>query len=376
MAVTERQLHEPASKGPPGEKPGARPRSVGRRLLQLVEDNAIFAAMIVLVLLIALYAWGKDYGSFLTVYTLRDVLVHNSTRLIVAMGAAFAILTAGADLSAGRMVGLAAVLSASMLQAPDYLRLFYPGLHQTWLWVHMPPWVTLLIPILLAVAVCAVFGLINGWVIAQFGVAPFIATLGAYLWIYGINGYYFAQPPNDSQPIGGLRAGFTEIGTGAIGTGLFSLPYIVLIAAAVTVFMWVLMNKTTFGKNVYAIGGNVNAAKVSGINVYWTTIVMYTIAGALYGLGGVLEASRTGGATNNYGNMYELDAIAACVVGGVSVTGGIGRIPGIVVGVLIFGVINYGLTFVSVNTYIQLILKGIIIVSAVAFDVRKYVAKK
>jgi methyl-galactoside transport system permease protein len=140
--------------------------------------------------------------------------------------------------------------------------------------------------------------------------------------------------------------------------------------------MWVLMNKTTFGKNVYAIGGNVNAAKVSGINVYRTLIVMYTIAGALYGLGGVLEASRTGGATNNYGNMYELDAIAACVVGGVSVTGGIGTIPGIVIGVLMFGTINYGLTFISVNTYIQYILKGAIIVAAVAFDVRKYVAKK
>ncbi len=376
MALTENQLRSTGPQGPQGDKPGGPRRSRGRQVLQLVEDNAIFAAMIVLVLLIALYAWWRDFGSFLTVYTLRDVLVHNSTRLIVAMGAAFAILTAGADLSAGRMVGLASVLSASMLQIPEYPRLFYPGLQKTWIWVHMPSFVTLLLPILLAVVACALFGLVNGWVIARFGVAPFIATLGAYLWIYGINGYYFAQSPNDSQPIGGLRADFTEIGTGAIGSGFLSLPYIVLIAVAVTLFMWVLMNKTTFGKNVYAIGGNVNAAKVSGINVFWTTIVMYTIAGALYGLGGVLEASRTGGATNNYGNMYELDAIAACVVGGVSVTGGIGRIPGIVVGVLIFGVINYGLTFVSVNPYIQLILKGIIIVSAVAFDVRKYVAKK
>lgn len=371
MAVTEKQLKEPG----PGS-PDQRPReSPGHRFVRLLSDNAIFAALVVLVLVIEVYAKFTGLGDFLTFETLRNVLIHNSTRVIIAMGAAFAILTAGADLSAGKMVGLAAVLSASMLQAPDYLRLFYPDLYQTWIWTHLP-WITLWLPILAAILACTVFGLVNGWVIAQFGVAPFIATLGAFAWIYGINGLYFNMEPNSSQPIGGLRADFTALGTGSIGTGLLAPPVIVIIAALVIVFMWVLMNKTTFGKNVYAIGGNVNAAKVSGINVFRTTVIMYAIAGALYGLGGVLEASRTGGATNNYGNMYELDAIASCVVGGVSVTGGIGTVPGIVVGVLIFGVINYGLTFISVNPYVQLILKGVIIVSAVAFDVRKYVAKK
>jgi methyl-galactoside transport system permease protein len=375
MAVTENQLKQPGPPGAPGGKPPERQPSAVDKFWALLSDNAIFAAMVVVVLAIAAYAWYLDLGSFLTVGNFRNVLIHNSTRVIVAMGAAFAILTAGADLSSGRMVGLAAVLSASMLQAPDYLRLFYPDLYQSWVWVHLP-WLTLAIPILAAILVCSAFGFLNGWAIAQFGVAPFIATLGAYAWIYGINGLYFDMAPNNSQPIGGLRGDFTALGTGAFELGPISLPYIVLIALAVAVFMWVLMNKTTFGKNVYAIGGNVNAAKVSGINVFWTIIVMYTIAGALYGLGGVLEASRTGGATNNYGNTYELDAIASCVVGGVSVTGGIGTVPGIVVGVLIFGVINYGLTFIGANPYIQLILKGIIIVSAVAFDVRKYVAKK
>ncbi|HET6439486.1 MAG TPA: galactose/methyl galactoside ABC transporter permease MglC [Anaeromyxobacter sp.] len=362
MAVTEKQLKEGKPEGAPlSTGPGT-----GKRVLRVLSDNAILAALIAIVLLIAAYDMWKGEGTFLSLSTLRNVLIHNSTRVIVAMGAAFAILTAGADLSAGRMVGIAAVLSASMLQAPDYLRLFYPNL----------PQLPLFLPILAAIAACAAFGFINGWVIAQFGVAPFIATLGSYAAIYGINSKYFNMEPNSSQPIGGLRADFTGLGTGAIGSGLFSLPYIVLIAAAVAVFMWVLMNKTPFGKNVYAIGGNVNAAKVSGINVYWTIIIMYSIAGSLYGLAGVLEAGRTGGATNNYGNMYELDAIASCVVGGVSVTGGIGTIPGIVVGVLIFGVINYGLTFINVDPYWQQIIKGVIIVAAVSFDVRKYVAKK
>lgn len=379
--ANETKVQEPAPAGGPGGNLPEPTRSELDRARKLLSDNAIVAAMIVVVLAISAYAWYADLGSFLTLGNFKNIFIHNSTRLIVALGAAFAIWTAGADLSSGRMVGLAAVLSASMLQVPDYLRLFYPNLHQTWLWVHMPSVVTLLIPILLAVLACALFGLLNGWLIAQFGVAPFIATLGAFAWVYGANGLYFDKEPNNSQPIGGLRGDFTAIGTGSIDFDVFgwftiSLPYIVLIAAAVTLFMWVLMNKTTFGKNVYAIGGNVNAAKVSGINVFATTVIMYTIAGALYGLGGVLEASRTGGATNNYGNSYELDAIASCVVGGVSVTGGIGTVPGIVIGVLIFGVINYGLTFIGANPYIQLILKGLIIVSAVAFDVRKYLAKK
>lgn len=365
---------QPAPVEPQGHPPDSRRDLLGQAR-QLLSDNAIFAAMVVVILAISGYAWWKDLGSFLTLGNFQNIFIHNSTRLIVAMGAAFAILTAGADLSAGKMVGLAAVLSASMLQTPEYLRLFYPNLYQSWLWVHAP-WLTLAIPILLAILACAVFGFINGFAVAQFGVAPFIATLGAFAWIYGINGLYFDMEPNNSQPIGGLRSDFTAIGTGAIDLGFMSVPYIVLIAIAVALFMWVLMNKTTFGKNVYAIGGNVNAAKVSGINVYWTTVIMYTIAGALYGLGGVLEASRTGGATNNYGNSYEMDAIASCVVGGVSVTGGIGTVPGIVIGVLIFGVINYGLTFIGANPYVQQIIKGIIIVAAVAFDVRKYVGKK
>jgi methyl-galactoside transport system permease protein len=375
MAFNQNEM-QPAPAGPPRAPPERKPDLV-EQSLKFLSDNAIFAAMVVVVLAIAVYAHWKDPDapSFLSLGNLKNVFIHNSTRLIVAMGAAFAILTAGADLSAGKMVGLAAVLSASMSQAPDYLRLFYPNLYTSWLWVHAP-WVTLLIPIVAAILACALLGLLNGWLIAQFGVAPFIATLGAFAWVYGICGLYFDMEPNSSQPIGGLRGDFTAIGTGSFDIGPISLPYIVLIALAVALFMWVLMNKTTFGKNVYAIGGNVNAAKVSGINVFWTTIIMYTIAGALYGLGGVLEASRTGGATNNYGNSYELDAIASCVVGGVSVTGGIGTVPGIVIGVLIFGVINYGLTFIGANPYIQLILKGVIIVAAVAFDVRKYVAKK
>lgn len=355
-------LAEPHAPEPGPELPPEHPvRRTLRRGFQFLSDNAIYSVLLILVLVIA----AKE-PAFLSITCLRDILVQSSTRVIIALGASFAILTAGADLSSGKMVGFAAVLSASMLQAPDYLRLFYPNL----------PQLPLIVPILVAILACTACGLLNGWLIARFGVAPFIATLGTMVAIYGVNSIYFNMEPNSSQPIGGLREDFTNLGTGAIGTGPYSLPYIVIFALLTAVGMWVLMNKTAFGKNTYAIGGNVNAAQVSGINVKRTTMVMYSIAGALYGFAGVLEAARTGGATNNYGNMYELDAIAACVVGGVSVAGGVGTVAGILAGVLIFSVINYGLTFVGLDPYWQLIIKGAIIVSAVAFDIRKTIRKR
>jgi methyl-galactoside transport system permease protein len=332
-----------------------------KKALKFFNDHAIYFVLAVLVMVIAFID-----SRFLSLTCLRDILLQSSTRIIIAMGAFFAILIAGADLSAGRMVGFGAVIAASMLQAPTYLRLFYPNL----------PQLPLIVPIIIAIIAGIFFGFFNGFLCAKFGLPPFIATLGSMVIIYGINSIYFDMPPNSSQPIGGLRADFTGLGTGAIGPEAFSIPYILIIAILVAFLMWILMNKTRFGKNCYAIGGNVNAAKVSGINVARTTIIMFTIAGALYALAGVLEAARTGGATNNYGNGYELDAIAACVVGGVSTTGGIGTIPGILAGVFILSIINYGLTFIGLNPYWQQIIKGLIIVFAVAVDIRKYLTKK
>ncbi|MFB0843950.1 galactose/methyl galactoside ABC transporter permease MglC [Paenibacillus oleatilyticus] len=324
-----------------------------------------YAIYIVLIFLVAGIATSDP--RFLSVDILRDILLQNSTRAIIALGAAFVLITGGTDLSAGRVVGLTAVLSASMLQTADYPRRFFPDMPD------LPVWA----PILIGIAAGLLVGLINGWIVSKLSVPPFIATLGTMVIVYGANSIYFDLKPNESQPIAGLRQDFTTIGTGFIGpNGPYSLPYIVIIAIVVAFIVWVIFNKTRLGKNMYAIGGNSQAAVVSGINVKRNLIYIYAIAGALYGLGGVLEAARTGGATNNYGNMYELDAIAACVVGGVSTAGGIGTVPGVLAGVLIFGVINYGLTFIGVSPYWQLIIKGLIIVAAVAFDIRKYLAKK
>lgn len=333
-----------------------------KKIKEFVLGNAISLVLFILIIVIAIME-----PSFISLINLRNILSMSAVRLIIALGVAGCLITGGTDLSAGRCVGLAAVLSASLLQTPDYARRMYE---------HLPTF-ALILPILIAVFACGAVGAVNGLVIAKFKVPPFIATLGTQVAIYGVTSIYFDRPPYGAQPIGGLRPDFTGLGTGYIGfDGIYSIPYIVLIAAAMTVIVWVLYNKTRFGKNIYAIGGNQEAAKVSGVNVGKTLITVYVLAACCYGLGGTLEAARTGGASNNYGLGYELDAIAACVVGGVSVNGGVGTVSGIVVGVLIFSVINYGLTFINVNPYWQQIIKGIIIIAAVALDVRKYLSKR
>jgi methyl-galactoside transport system permease protein len=323
---------------------------------------AIYFVFIVLVLIITI----KE-PSFLSLSNFRNILSMSATRIIFAMGMGAVLITGGVDLAAGRMVGLAAVLSASMLQTMEYSRRMYPDL----------PVLPLLLPILIAMAACGIFGFLNGIFISRLKVPAFIATLGTMVAVYGATSLYFDRPPYGAQPIGGLDRRFITLGTGYIGfDGVYSIPYIVIIAAFITLITWVLFNKTTYGKNIYAIGGNAEAARVSGVNVGRTLVIVYTVAGILYGLGGSLEAARTGGATNNYGNGYELDAIAACVVGGVSNLGGIGTVPGIVIGVLIFSVINYGLTFINMSPYWQQIVKGAIIIAAVALDIRKYLSKR
>jgi methyl-galactoside transport system permease protein len=319
-------------------------------------DKAIFLVLLLLVIVIAIIN-----PRILSIRVMRDVLMMSSTKVIMALGMMFVILTGGVDLGGGRTVGLAAVISASMLQTPDYVRRFYPGLGQ----------IPILVPIMIAVAAGTLFGIINGLIVAKFKVPAFIATLSSMLIIYGANSIYFNMAPNNSQPIGGLRSDFTYLGSGSIGF----MPVIIIFAAVVSVIVWIILNKTVFGKNVYAVGGNPEAAAVSGINITKTLVGLFGLCGFLIALSGVLEAARTGGATNNYGSGYELDAIASCVVGGVSTTGGVGTVSGVIAGVIIFSFINYGLTFVGVNPYWQNIIKGLIIVSAVSFDIRKYVKK-
>ncbi|QEN08785.1 galactose/methyl galactoside ABC transporter permease MglC [Oceanispirochaeta crateris] len=299
--------------------------------------------------------------SFISIPVLRNILTQSAVRLILAFGVAGIIILQGTDLSLGRSVGFAAVVSASLLQRPDYAGRFYPDMAQ----------LPLFVPLLVAIAVCVFFSAINGWVVATFKIHPFLATMGMMITLYGILSIYFASGAPGPQPIGGHDTRYVELVTGET----LRIPNLVIIAALTAVLIWVLWNKTTFGKNMYAVGGNPEAANVSGVNVTRTTILVYVLAGVMYGLGGYLEAARIGSANNGTGFGYELDAIAACVVGGISFSGGIGKVSGAVAGVLMFTIISYGMTFIGLDQYYQYIIKGIIIVVAVSLDAKKYLKK-
>ena len=330
-----------------------------RTFASFLTNNAILLAMLVLVAIICVLQ-----PRFMQIRVALDILTQSSTRLIIALGICFTLLIAGTDLSAGRMVGLAAVVSASMMQTATYANRFFPDLPQIGIWI----------PIVLAILACMAFGALNGFLVAKYDMHPFIATLAVQVIIYGACSLYFDMPPNNSQPIGGVRPDFAALGQMRLFArpGFQGISILILIALVICVIIWFILNKTVFGKNVYAIGGNREAAVVAGINVFRCIMGIFILASCLYGIAGVLEAARTAGATNNYGNGYELDAIAACVVGGVSLNGGIGKVSGIVSGVLIFTVIQYGLQFINVSPMWQQVIKGVIIAVAVAIDLTKY----
>ncbi|MGM0378922.1 MAG: galactose/methyl galactoside ABC transporter permease MglC [Bacillota bacterium] len=324
-----------------------------RGLKNFIINNAI--AFVLLGLLGVIIAISPD---FVTVRNFKNILQQSSTRVIMALGVGSIIVAKGTDLSLGRQIGLAAVISASLLQAPDYAYRMYPDLQVLPLWV----------PIVGVMLVTGFFSFINGFVIAKFKVDPFIQTLGMMIIVYGVNSLYFDRPPYGAQPIGGLDKRFAELAQGTV----FGMPKLIIFATIAVVLMWVIWNKTIFGKNIFAIGGNSEAALVSGVNVFKNLLLVYTMAGFLYGFAGALEGARIGSATSNTGLMYELDAISACIVGGLSFDGGIGSIAGIVSGVLIFQVIAYGLSYIGVSPYMQYIIKGLIIIIAVAIDSQKH----
>lgn len=327
------------------------------RMKELANKYAIVMVLAALVVLI-----GAVESTFLSVDNLGNILRISSVRIIIALGVGGILITRGTDLSAGRTVGFCACIAASLMQRPDYASKMFPNLS------YLP----LFVPIVAAVAVGFAVGLLNGLVVAYLKVPPFITTLGTMVIVYGACSLYVDRPPRGAMPIGGLRDDFTSLGTGSWGP----FPKLIVIAGIVLFLYWVMLNWTRLGKNLYAIGGNPEAATVSGVNVARNLILVYVLGGISYGLAGVLLAARSGGATNNYGLMYELDAIAAAVIGGVSTAGGIGTVSGMLTGVLIFQVLDNGLVVLGVSPYWQQIAKGAIIVLAVAIDIRKYITKK
>lgn len=325
---------------------------------KLMIESGLYLVLFAMLLLIII----KE-PTFLSIRNFKNILTQSSVRAIIALGVAGLIVTTGTDLSAGRQVGFAAVISATLLQAATNVNKVYPELGE------MP----VLLVALIVIIIGGIIGAFNGAIVATMNIHPFIVTMGSMTIVYGLNSLYYDFV--GASPISGFSKKYTSFAQGSFNLGGFTLPYLIVYAGIAIVIMWTLWNKTKFGKNLFAVGGNPEAAKVSGVNVVVTLIKIYALSGMFYAFGGFLEAGRIGSATNNLGFMYEMDAIAACVIGGVSFYGGVGRISGAITGVIILTVINYGLTYVGVSPYWQYIIKGAIIIAAVAFDSMKYAKK-
>ncbi len=325
---------------------------------QYFKSNPIVVLLTVVCLIV-----GFTVNNFFSWSNFNNLASNTSVRFLIALGVSGCLITKGTDLSAGRQAGLAACIAGVLLQRADYSGRMFPGM----------PEMNIAVVLLIVLAVGAVIGIINGLIISVLNVPPFIATLGTQTIVYGI-----ALVFTDAQPIGGFQKGYTSLVNGTIfKTGSYpGLPYLLLVALVFGLFFWFLYNKTTHGKYMYAIGGNENAAEVSGVNTRKSKILIYMTAGLMYAMAGFLLAAKSGGATSSMGNGYELEAIAGCTIGGVSTTGGIGTVGGVLVGVLVFELLKIVLQFLQVNPYYNYIVQGLVIVIAVALDIRKYIAKK
>ena len=336
------------------------PKQVGNALL----NNAL----IIIMLLVAAYV-AVTQPSFLAPNSLINLLSLTAAYLPVALGIAGCIVLTGTDLSAGRAVGITACVAASLLQATDAANKMWPNIG------------TLPIPlvILIVVAIGAAIGTFNGFFVAKFKLHPFIVTLATQLILYTILLLYVQQGNNKGMAISGLSAEYRNFVVGnppLLSFGSIQIPNYVIYAVLLTILMWFIWNKTTFGKNMFALGANEEAARVSGVNVFATTIAVFALAGAMYGWAGFVESARIASNTANTGVNYELDAIAACVIGGVSFVGGIGKISGIVIGVIMLRLIFVALPLVGMDQNLQYAIKGGIILFACALDMRKYLVKK
>ena len=333
-----------------------------RSVREFLIDNLLYILLIAAIIGIQIYD-----PRFLSVSSIINIISLSAANLPIALGIAGCIILTGTDLSAGRIVGVTACVAASLLQASGYANKMFPSL----------PTLPIFAVFLIVIAIGALVGFINGFCTAKFKLHPFIVTLATQLITYGALLIYLMQGTNNGQSISGLDSKYTDFITGSLfKIGGTSVPNYVLYAIIITAVMYFIWNKTSFGKNMFAIGSNAEAANVSGVSVTKTIIGVFVLAGIMYGLTGFIEAARIGSNSASTGLNYELDAIAACVIGGVSFVGGIGKIRGVIMGVVLLRIIFVGLTFLGIDSNMQYVIKGIIILAACARDMRKYLVKK
>ena len=334
-------------------------------LSQFLYKNGLYIVIILIFIALCIITPIVKNTQLLTVTNILNILQQASPRMFLALGVAGLILLTGTDLSVGRMVGLGMVTATIIM---------HNGINTGAVFGHvfdfsaMAPTVKALLALLMCVIFTTVFSMIAGFFMARFKMHPFISTMANMLIIFGLVTY-----ATKGVSFGAIDFAIPNTFIPQIG----KFPTIILWAVAAVIIVWFIWNKTTFGKKLYAVGGNPEAAAVSGISVFKVTMGAFILAGILYGFGSWLECNRmVGSGSAAYGQGWDMDAIAACVVGGVSFTGGIGKISGVVTGVLIFTSLTYSLTILGIDTNLQFIFEGIIILAAVTLDCLKYVQKK
>lgn len=335
-----------------------------------IGETLLNNALIIIMLLVAAYV-AVTKPSFLSPSSLVNLLSLTAAYLPVALGIAGCIVLTGTDLSAGRAVGITACVAASLLQSPDAPTKMWTGIGA----LPIP------LVIVIVVALGALIGAFNGFFVAKFKLHPFIVTLATQLILYTALLFYVQAGNNNGMAISSLTDEYRNFVVGNppllnFAGGTIQIPNYVIYAIILTALMWFIWNKTTFGKNMFALGSNEEAARVSGVNVFATTIAVFALAGAMYGWAGFIESARIASNTANTGVNYELDAIAACVIGGVSFVGGIGKISGIIIGVIMLRLIFVALPLIGMDQNLQYAIKGGIILFACALDMRKYLVKK
>ena len=325
-----------------------------RALYTLLLNNAMYIIIAAAVIFIAVRV-----PAFLSLSSIINVVSLTAAKLPIALGVGGCIVLSGTDISAGRVVGLTACIAAALLQATDYVNKLFPNLETVPVWAAF----------LAAIAVGAAVGFVNGFFVAKFKLHPFIVTLSTQLIAFGAVLMFLMVGNNNGQTLSGLDSSYTEFIRGSLfSVGGVAVPKYVLYSAVLTVLMWVVWNKTKFGKRMFAVGSNEEAARISGINVFATVVGVFVLAGAMYGVTGFIEGARIASCSANTGLTYESDAIAACVI--------VGNIGGIVIGVLLLQLIFVGLNFLSVSANMLYIIKGAIILAACAVDMRKYLNRR
>lgn len=330
----------------------------------LLKNGLYIAIILVFIFLCIITPIKKNGLQLFTVNNILSIMQQASPRMFLALGVSGLIMLAGTDLSVGRMVGMGMTAATIIMHnGPNTGSVF----GHVFDFSTMPVGGRILLALVICVVLCTMFTTIAGFFAAKFKMHPFISTMANMLVIFGLVTY-----STKGVSFGGIEQSIP----GKIIPKVGGFPTIILWAVAAVAIVWFIWNKTKFGKNLYAVGGNPEAASVSGISVFKVTLGAFIMAGILYGFGSWLECIRMiGSGSAAYGQGWEMDAIAACVVGGVSFTGGIGKISGVVVGVLIFTALTYSLTILGIDTNLQFVFSGIIILIAVTLDCLKYVRK-